>query len=273
MRVLLIVSLGSALLISPVLAQGFLTEELSPRAVSLGGAFVGLADDAAAALWNPAGLFALKGFGVLGRLAMPAPTTPFEIWGAALSGGIFGIGGALWYGTKTIRAPLREEHALTVLALGAGVRETMSAGIAMKLYDELHAGQRFRGTGIDLGLMVRFGWVQGGLAVTDTLGTQLVAEGDSLEIPMIVRMGATIKLLEEKLRLMGAVDLARQEELRTIRVGIEFQPFEGIALRAGWNGREITWGGGLGVLHIVHTDFAWQADGWAVSTELAFGRR
>lgn len=204
---------------------------------------------------------------------MPASMAPFEIWGAALSGGYWGIGGALWYGSKTLKAPMKEEHTLTTLAIGAGVRETMSAGIAVKLYDELRAGQRFRGTGIDLGLMVRFGWIQGGLAVTDILGTQLVAEGDSLEIPMIVRMGATIKLLEEKLRLLGAVDLARQEELRAIRVGIELQLFEGIALRAGWNGREITWGGGLGILNILQTDFAWQANGWAVSTELALGRR
>ena len=273
MRILFVIALGSVVLVFPTCAQGFLTEELSPRAVSLGGAFVGLADDASAALWNPAGLFTLKGFGILGRLAMPAPTTPFEIFGAALSGGIFGIGGAIWYGSKTLKAPTREEHSLTVLAIGAGVRETMSAGIAVKLYDELRAGQRFHGTGIDLGLMVRFGWVQGGLAVTDIIGTQLVGEEDSLEIPMIVRMGATIELLEEKLRLLGAVDLARQEEFRALRVGIEFWLFEGIALRAGWNGRMITWGGGLGILNILQTDFVWQADGWAISTELAFGRR
>lgn len=273
MRVLLIVSLGSVLFISPALAQNFLTEELSPRAVSLGGAFVGLADDASAALWNPAGLSTLKGLGIVGRLSMPAPTTPFEIWGLALNGGIFGIGGALWYGTTVIKAPEREERALTVLALGLGVRETMSAGIAVKFYDEHRAGQRLRGTGVDVGLMARFGWVHGGLAVTDALGTRLVSEEDSREIPMIVRMGVAIQLLWGRLWLLGAADLARQEELRAIRVGIEFRLFEGIALRAGWNGQSITWGGRLGVLHIVHTDFAWQADGWAVSTELAFGRR
>lgn len=273
MRVLCVIAVGSVLLASPAFPHDFLAAELAPRAVSVGGAFVGLADDASAALWNPAGLFALKGFGVLGRLAMPAPTTPFEIWGAALSSGIFGIGGALWYGSKTIRAPVKEEHTLTVLALGAGVRETMSAGVALKLYDAQRAGERFRGTGVDVGLIAQFGWIRGGLAVTDILGTQLASEKSTLEIPMIVRMGATVKLLEDKLRLVGAVDLARQEELRTIRVGIEFQPFEGIALRAGWNGREITWGGGLGILNILQTDFAWQAGGWAVSTELAFGRR
>lgn len=273
MRIVLIIASLGVLLVSSTFAQGFLTEELSPRAVSLGGAFVGLADDASAALWNPAGLFMLKGFGVLGRLAMPAPTTPLEIWGAALSGGYWGIGGALWYGSKTLKVPVREEHTLTILAIGAGVRKTMSAGIAVKLYDEHRAGQRLRGTGIDIGLMARFGWAQGGLTVTDILGTRLVSEENSLEIPMIVRMGAALKLWEDKLRLLGAVDLARQEELRAIRVGIELQIFEGIALRAGWNGQGITWGGGLGILNILQTDFAWQADGWAVLTELAFGRR
>ncbi len=273
MRILLSIALSSALLISPALAQSFLTEELSPRAVSFGGAFVGLADDAAAALWNPAGLFTLKGFGALGRLSMPGPTTPFEIWGVALSGGYWGIGGALWYGSKNIKIPIKEEQTLTVLALGAGVRETMAAGIVVKLYDNFRAGQRFRGAGVDVGLMIRFGWVQGGLAVTDIGGTQLPSEEGSLEIPMIVRMGTAIKLLGDKLRLLGAVDLARQEELRAIRVGLEFQLFEGLALRAGWNGQEITWGGGLGILNILQTDFTWQANGWAVSTEFALGRR
>lgn len=271
MRIVLIIASLSVLLISPAFAQGFLTEELSPRAVSLGGAFVGLADDAAAALWNPAGLSTLKGLGILGRLPMPASTTPFEIWGAAISSGYWGIGGTLWYGSKTLKAPTREEHILTLFALGAGVRETMSAGIAMKLYDERQAGQRFYGMGFDIGLMVQFGWVQGGLTVTDVLGTRLVSEENSREIPMIVRMGTAIKL--GQLCLLGAVDLARQEELRAIRLGIELRLWEGIALRVGWNGREITWGGGLGVLHLLQADFAGQADGWAVSTELTFGRR
>lgn len=274
MRIVLIAALSSAWFVFPALAQGFLVEELSPRAVGLGGAFVGLADDASAALWNPAGLFTLKGFGILGRLAMPTPTTPFEIWGAALSGDLFnGVGSALWYGSKNIKVPIKEEQTLTALALGAGVRETMAAGIAVKLYENFRAGQRFRGTGVDVGLMIRFGWAQGGLAVTDIGGTQLASEEGSLEIPMIVRMGTAIKLLGDKLRLLGAVDLARQEELRAIRVGIEFRLFEGIALRAGWNGREIAWGGGLGILNILQTDFTWQADGWAVSTELVLGRR
>ncbi|MCS7198483.1 MAG: hypothetical protein NZ930_07400 [Candidatus Bipolaricaulota bacterium] len=273
MRIALTIASLSVLLAVPTFAQSFLTEELSPRAVSLGGAFVGLADDAAAALWNPAGLFTLEGIGILGRLAMPAPTTPFEIFGGAVSGGLLGIGGALWHGNKILKVPTRREQTLTLVAIGVGVRERMSAGVAVKLYDERRTGQRFHGTGVDIGLMVRFGWIWGGLAVTELLGTRLVGQRDFVELPMIVRMGTAIHLWGSRLRLLAAIDLARSEELRAIRGGLELQLLEGITLRVGWNGRELTWGGSLGVFYIVQTDFAWQADGWAVSTELAFGRR
>ncbi len=250
MRILCVIAL--ALLAPPIYAQSFLSVELSPRAVSVGGAFVGLADDAAAALWNPAGLSTLRGFGVLGRLSMPTSAAPSEIWGAALSARLLGVGSALWYGSQTTKTP--HQHALIVIALGAGVREHISAGIALKFLDQ--------STGVDLGLMARFGWVHGGLTIAD-LG---IAEA-------IVRMGAVLKLFEDRVRLLGAIDLARQEELRALRVGIELQLFEGVALRAGWDGRTLTWGGGLGIFHILQSDFAWQADGWAVSTEIAFGRR
>jgi hypothetical protein len=254
MRILCVIVFGSALLASPIYAQGFLGVELSPRAVSVGGAFVGLEGDAAAALWNPAGLSTLTGFGILGRLAMPTSAASSEIWGAALSARLFGVGSALWYGSQTTKTPHQEERSLIVIALGAGVRENVSAGVALKFFEQ--------NTGIDLGLMARFGWVQGGLTIAD-LG---IAE-------VIVRMGAVLKLFEDRVRLLGAVDLARQEELRALRVGVELRLFEGMALRAGWDGRTLTWGGGLGIFHILQSDFAWQADGWAVSTEIAFGRR
>jgi hypothetical protein len=275
MRVFLLVALGCLLTALVGVGQSFVSEELSPRAVSLGGAFVGLADDASAALWNPAGLFTLKGLRLLVRLSMPSPETPFDISGAALSGGLFSWGGALWHGSKTIKSPTLGEQSLTAIAVGVGVREMMAAGLTLKLYEELQSGQRIRGTGIDIGLLARFGSLgQGGLAVADVLGTRLIAGENTIkEIPLIVRMGVVLRIWEDRLRLLGALDLARQEEFRAIRVGVEFWLFEGIALRAGWNGREITWGAGFGVFDILQSDFAWQADGWAISTEIILGTR
>ncbi len=274
MRLLVLVVIGCLRLAFTASGQSSVSEELSPRALSLGGAFVGLADDASAALWNPAGLFTLKGIHIVARLSMPSTKTPFDISGGAIGGRLFSIGGALWYGSRTIKAPTPGEQSLAVMAAGAGVREMMAAGVTLKFYEELQSGQRFRGTGVDIGLLARFGsWVQGGLTVTDVLGTWLAAEeGTVREIPLIVRMGAVLKLWEDRLRLLGALHLARQEELRTIRFGAEVRLFEGIALRAGWNGHEITWGAGVGIFEILQSDFAWHADGWAISTEIVFSK-
>lgn len=46
--------LMTVLIGSTVYANGLYVNSLGPRAVSMGGAFVGLADDYSAAFWNPA---------------------------------------------------------------------------------------------------------------------------------------------------------------------------------------------------------------------------
>ena len=43
------------------IASGIMLEGLGTRAVSMGGAFIGLADDSSAIYWNPGGLARLKG--------------------------------------------------------------------------------------------------------------------------------------------------------------------------------------------------------------------
>src|SRR5258706_3487294 len=49
---------------SSVWGGGFEGSGIGPKALSMGGAFVGLADDWTAAFWNPAGLAFLNGWGV-----------------------------------------------------------------------------------------------------------------------------------------------------------------------------------------------------------------
>ncbi|MEW4983742.1 MAG: outer membrane protein transport protein [Cycloclasticus sp.] len=64
---------ASSLPATDVYASGVNLEGLGIRAMSMGGAFVGLADDASAIFWNPAGLSQLKGSGyTLGVYSMTA---------------------------------------------------------------------------------------------------------------------------------------------------------------------------------------------------------
>src|SRR5690348_6057370 len=51
-------------IVTRVRAGGFERPGMGARAESMGGAFVGLADDWTAIYWNPAGLASLKGTGI-----------------------------------------------------------------------------------------------------------------------------------------------------------------------------------------------------------------
>jgi long-chain fatty acid transport protein len=68
-----------AMLSSLALANGLNLNGLGGRAVAMGGAFVGLADDYTAIYWNPAGLAKIKktAFGATGSLIMPNQSYKF----------------------------------------------------------------------------------------------------------------------------------------------------------------------------------------------------
>jgi len=69
---------------SPLLmANGLNLNGLGARAISMGGAFVGLADDYSAVFWNPAGMaqFKNKTLGFSGDLIMPTATYKLEMLG------------------------------------------------------------------------------------------------------------------------------------------------------------------------------------------------
>lgn len=72
-----------ALLSSLAFANGLNLNGLGGRAVAMGGAFVGLADDFTAVYWNPAGLAKIKktAFGATGSIIMPRQSYNYTVGG------------------------------------------------------------------------------------------------------------------------------------------------------------------------------------------------
>jgi len=85
-----IIVLGAVVLLlyaSPLLmANGLNLNGLGARAISMGGAFVGLADDYSAVFWNPAGIahFKNKTLGFSGDLIMPSASYEFTVGSTTL---------------------------------------------------------------------------------------------------------------------------------------------------------------------------------------------
>ncbi len=67
-------------------ANGLNLNSIGSRALSMGGAFVGLADDFSAAYWNPAGMaqFSKKTFGFYASDVIPSMTYKFDMFGMSL---------------------------------------------------------------------------------------------------------------------------------------------------------------------------------------------
>jgi len=68
---------------SGLFSNGFNLNGSGSKAISMGGAFIGLADDYSAVFWNPAGLSQLKGsnFSVFGTFLMPKSTYKSDLYG------------------------------------------------------------------------------------------------------------------------------------------------------------------------------------------------
>lgn len=98
MKKTLVMSLAVLSLTCGLFANGLNLNGLGARPASMGGAFVGLADDFTAVFWNPAGLALLKGrtFGLAGDLLLPSarftldPTFSMETKAKAYGAGLIG---------------------------------------------------------------------------------------------------------------------------------------------------------------------------------------
>jgi len=68
---------------SGLFSNGFNLNGVGSKAISMGGAFIGLADDYSAVFWNPAGLSQLKGsnFSVFGTFLLPKSTYKSDLYG------------------------------------------------------------------------------------------------------------------------------------------------------------------------------------------------
>lgn len=98
MKKTLVMSLAVLFLACGLLANGLNLNGLGARPASMGGAFVGLADDFTAVFWNPAGLALLKGrtFGLAGDFLLPSarftldPTFSMETKSKGYGAGLVG---------------------------------------------------------------------------------------------------------------------------------------------------------------------------------------
>lgn len=241
---------------------------LGARALGMGGAFVGVADDATAGFWNPAGLvqIQMRTFGVFFRKMTLDRRVSYI----------------------TYSQSIRNEAAISIGWTNAGVKDVVGRNengeiteeiknyenaielfFARKILDELSAGVRIGYVQYNLANIsaygVGFGFSIFGKpiqklrlgAAVENLGMKyswtsgdywkkfdLLGSSSKDEFPINIRFGASYLLLEDRILLCSEID-KNEKQKEKIHLGIEGWILENLAGRAGYDKGSLTLGMGL----------------------------
>lgn len=251
------------LALSPVHAQEstgsagqFLRLGVGARALAMGGAFSGLANDPSAIYWNPAGMSQIDQF----QFELMNVTLPFEQTLNFFSGVLplqknFRLG-LSWIGLRVGdiegRTSNSEEPEFVFgnsqnaffLSLGSSIGRALAVGGNIKVIRNQLDNITATGIGLDLALLLRpSDRLAFGVTLQD-LGTDFRWNGGFIEpVDATLRFGTAIKI-HDTFVLTG--DLNKTSDLQTqFRVGAEFRLAELLPLWIGWNDNQVTGGAGF----------------------------
>ncbi|MFH1259079.1 MAG: PorV/PorQ family protein [Elusimicrobiota bacterium] len=227
------------------------------RSLAMGGAYVGLADDASAPYWNPAALALLDDYQLMTMYAPFFEQTQYNFLSAILPmgprGGI-GIADTMLYSTGfDERSNLNEIissnnsilHNTVVAAYGNRIKD-VCYGINLKLLQEKNFGISGSGNGIDLGLMYQpWDLLTVGVVYNNVIRPQLTLVKEKNVYGRILKIGAATHFLQRKFLVTLDGNKAELEDFY-YTMGTEYSPWKELSFRMGLNHRsELTYGLGL----------------------------
>ena len=268
-------------------AGEFLNWGAGARSMGMGKAFTGLADDPSAIYYNPAGLALQNPLQVTAQHVFLFEDTFFDF--GAVTYPVSGIGtfalsfigltslnydyrDALWNETFDDFAVLQQAY---VLSYARDIFSWLAAGMNFKLVNETVFDATSIGYGLDIGLMFTpSDIISFGLSVMNVLPANMKLSQQAEYLPITIKFGAALKLFGE--RIIPVLDMEQELSGKDFkfRMGIELYPIQQVAVRAGLDETELTFGlGAYFKPYRVDYSLAYQELGFShrVSFTLAFG--
>jgi hypothetical protein len=248
--------LGAAAFADGVDAGSFARDGVGGRAFGLGGAFVSIADDASATVWNPAGLAQLDGLSLEAMYTNKfGQDIDFQFVGGCARLGEFGVGLTLvrssiddipYYGDGEGEV-FSETQTLLLGSVAYNLSGALESGALLiggnvKVYTHQLLEGTGSGVGVDLSALAEFdtawGKVRVGVASLDIGNTALQWTGTDHDpvnyVPWINKLGGSIWLLDGRLGLVADVDLAfGRSQLNRLHLGAEYWLVPALGARAG----------------------------------------
>jgi len=238
------------------LAGAFLNYGAGARALGMGRAFTGLADDATAVYWNPGGLSGISQNQLLLQHVSLIDQNAYEYLGYTH---IFPYVGTLGFGMAMLNqsdGEARDTYNTVIenfsnrqlgflLGFGVDVTSTLAAGVNLKLVNQTLMNSSGTGFGLDLGLMYRpWPTLNFGLVFQNLVTPSIMLKEETERYPMNMTFGIGVKFLED--RVKADLDVSKNTDQSSIkpRFGVEIIPVRDVFLRAGIDDAELGLGAG-----------------------------
>jgi hypothetical protein len=258
-------------------AGAFLKNGIGVRPISMGKAFVAIADDANAGYWNPAGLAKLAhpqmsfmysnpmnydligGGGVknIGYHTLSA-AVPSPYGSVGLNVAYLNVGDILV--VKDATGPTGEkfdDKELGVIASYANsITDQVRLGLNLKIVRQTIWNEKGSGIGLDVGalyepklnLMI-------GVMAQNLISPKITLLENSDSIPRKVAFGLSYKIMDEKILLATAIDKAGGRSAK-FHLGTEVHPVKDLAIRAGYTTDTGEISAGIGVrISVIQLDY------------------
>lgn len=233
---------ASALQAAGTASAQFLKLGAGARAAGMGDAFVAVADDVTGAYWNPAGLGQLESPEVVMMHNDHLVDTQYQYAGAALplSNGVFGVAvqrmdyGAIdRYTASDARDGSFDAASMAAnVTFGTAVNDRLYLGATAKYITESIEAEKASSFAADLGVLYR--WDNTTLGATLAhMGPGMEMVSESYELPRTIRLGASHRVLEDRLTLAAAVASPSDND-PSVHLGTEFRLTPMLAFRGGY---------------------------------------
>jgi len=260
----------------------FLVWGAGARSLGMGKAFTGLSDDATAIYYNPAGLAYQNPLQISLNHVMLFYDTMFDF--AAITYPVSGIGtfgaaytrlGSTGFDGRDIQwKPLGSfdlANQAVTLSYAKDIVSWLGIGINLKLISENIFDKNAIGYGADIGLM----WVPSeyfsfGLSVINALPPSIKLNETAENFPIVIKSGFALKLFGE--RIIPVMDIEKELSKKDLKFkfGIEGYPLQNLALRAGMDETEITFGIGYTFMKYYKFDYSLSSQELGLSHRASF---
>jgi hypothetical protein len=223
-------------------SASFLKMGAGARAAAMGESFVSVADDATATYWNPAGLAQVQDIQVSAmqnthfvdtQYQHLAAVKPLEKFTLGLSLARMDYGSIDSYSAGDVRDGNFNASSLGVgLSAGMKMGETLAVGSTVRFIQESIESESATGFAADLGLQYTPSRITFAGAVQN-IGTSMKMVQESAALPLTVRLGASTKILEEKLLLSAGLSKPNDASA-ALQMGVEFNMNSLLTLRGGY---------------------------------------